>query len=52
MTGLFFGFTLRNGTLVPDEGVTVNAKKLKKVACYGLVKSRKRVDQKDASTIG
>jgi hypothetical protein len=28
MTGLFFGFTLRNGTLVPDEGVTVNAKKL------------------------
>jgi len=25
MTGLFFGFTLRNGTLVPDEGVTVNA---------------------------
>jgi len=28
MTGLFFGFTLRNGTLDPDEGVTVNAKKL------------------------
>jgi len=28
MTGLSFGFRLRNGTLVPDEGVTVNAKKL------------------------